>query len=450
MIRILRATLAAAAVTAAFAVPASAATWTPVSGLIPAGATAATLDGPRVLVAATSASGKRAVVATIAGGRVARTETIPLGTSTGTVRFLQVASLPGGRSLAVWQGTDGVLASLRPSATARFAPAQTISTFAGATTGAARIPALAVTTNGEPVVVWWGGPEGRTPANWASSMASDGTWDAPVDITSGTYPTRWIGGSGPTQQELAIAPDPAGGLVAAWIGREQISLGNLIAGAARSPSGQWGPVADLGVADSDPPVPAVVAPAPGVVLGAWADWSYRRYPSPGCVTSGVLGGDSVTPADVMCGDRLRPFDVRMVPTGDGGALLAATLGDPAIGTGIQSISTLGRTGTWTPSTVAIARPGRMAGLVPTTGDRAALVTATDTLSLKDAVRVALVRANGTVQRRIGGPGRPARTLGRVQVLPLGPGARVALLLTPTTSTGLRPPWRARILTIGPG
>jgi len=62
------------------------------------------------------------------------------------------------------------------------------------------------------------------------------------------------------------------------------------------------------------------------------------------------------------------------------------------------------------------------------------------------LRVALVGADGAVGRRIDGPTRPTpppRT--GVRVLPLGPGARVVLLLTPAPA--LRS-WRPSILTLG--
>src|SRR5689334_13977418 len=114
MIRILRATLAAAAVTAALAAPAGAATWTPVRGTVSGYPSAATLDGPRVLVA--SLRNRRSVeLTTIANHRVARRQTLTTAGRAGTVRYLQVARLRGGRALAVWQEPGAVKASLRRS-----------------------------------------------------------------------------------------------------------------------------------------------------------------------------------------------------------------------------------------------------------------------------------------------------------------------------------------------
>ncbi|MGD9571436.1 MAG: hypothetical protein AB7V62_06130 [Thermoleophilia bacterium] len=457
MTRILRsALLAAVLLTAGLATSAHAATWTPVAGVVPAEVTSAAADGPRTLAASTSRSGQHVVITTIAGGRVTRSQTIR---GLGTVRHLQVAALPGGRALAVWQGRNAVLSSLRPSPGARFGPAQVVSVFPGVTTGAARLPDLAVTTTGEPVVAWWGGPSGGRIGIQASSMAPDGTWGAPVDITAGTY-ANWPPGFGFPDPHFDIAADPAGGVVAAWRGDDVILLGVLMMGAVRSPSGEWGPVATLGLrggydAGVRLDLPAVAAPAPGVLVAAWIDLSLRRRPSAGCVTSATLRGSMVTPADVVCPSSGPPGEVRVAPA-PGGVVLATRVepmpsGGSAAGQslGVQDVAALRSPGTWTGVRRAVARESLTTGLAPTTRGRTAMLTVLYSRAGLDGVRVALIEPDGTVSSRIGGPARPAiPRSARVRLLPLGPGARVALLVVPRTFTG-RSGARASILTIGP-
>ncbi len=454
MTRILRsALLAAVLLTAGLAASAHGAGWSPVAGSIPAGVTSAAADGPRTLAVSTSRSGKHVVVTTIAGGRVTGSQTIR---GLGTVRSLQVAALPGGRALVVWQGRNTVLSSLRPSAAARFGAAQVVSSFPGVITGAAGLPDLAVTTTGEPVVAWWGGPSGGRIGIQASSMAPDGTWGAPVDITGGTYP-NWPPGFGHPYPHFDIAADPAGGVVAAWRGDDVILLGQLVRGAVRSPAGEWGPATTLGLRQSFDAgerleLPTVAAPAPGVLVAAWIDRSARRRPSPGCVSSATLRDGVVTPADVVCPSSGPPGEVRMASVPGGVILSTRVEPNPTEGRvageslGVQDVAALRSPGSWTGVRAAVARESLATGLVPTTRGRTALLTV---LYPRDGVgvRVALVEPDGTVSSRIAGPARPdvARG-GRVQLLPLGPGARVALLVVPRTLNP-RSDARASILTI---
>ncbi len=431
MTRILRsALLAAVLLTAGIAASAHGASWTPVSGLLPSGSTTAALDGPRILVGATTGDVKRVVLTTVARNAVARRQTLPGG---GRVRSLQVASLPGGRALAVWQGGNTVLASLRPSADAPFGDPRTVSVFAGAVTGAARIPALVVTTTGEAVVVWWGGIEGRTPSRWASSMAADGTWGEPVDIPRGACMDGGSVGTGPQVRDFAVAADPQGGLAIAWIGEQLPPFGIRVAGAVRSPAWVWGPATSLGFGDFSMSAPAVAAPAPGVLVAAWV--------SEGCTTSAVLRGGTLEDGTLFC-TGYAPL-AASVP--GGGAMVAAQRAGARFGPGFGIVASLDPAGAGSPAQTAVSGMTTLSGLVPTTGGRTALLTIRDYY----AARVALIRPDGTVQRRISSPEGPQPPLGGIRLLPLGPGATVALLLT-SASRASGAPMRARILTIGPG
>jgi hypothetical protein len=104
------------------------------------------------------------------------------------------------------------------------------------------------------------------------------------------------------------------------------------------------------------------------------------------------------------------------------------------------------TGAWAPARLAIARAGDSTGPVPATAGRTAVAATVARGVQFNRVRVALIGADGAVVRRIDGPGRPTPPPNvSVRVLPLGPGARVALLLTPEPS--LRSS-RPSVLTMG--
>jgi hypothetical protein len=433
-----RATILAVAVALA-AVPAGAAHaagWTAVSGLIPGTTSDAALDGPRVLV--TSLSGRNVVVTTIEGDRVARHQTVTTAGRIGVVRRLQVVRLGGGRALAVWQEGGAIRAALRPTPGARFGPARTVSWFPGARTGAARHPAAGVTSAGEPLVAWWGGPAGGRLGIQASTMASGGAWAPPLEISAGTYP-QLPPGSTPLLG-IDVAGDPAGGVAVAW--RQPAAAGETIVGAVRAPDGTWGAPAALGSGPVALSAPSVAAPAPGELLASWPEDRAGRA----CAVAATLRGAAVARDDVVCRDAAFAGYVRVTATPGGGATAAAAFrpaGPSQDGTFVE-VAARGATGAWTPPALAIARAGDVAGPVTATAGRSAVGASVGDRFHR--VRVALVGADGAVQRRIDGPTRPTpppRT--SVRVLPLGPGARVVLVLTPAPS--LRSS-RPSILTLG--
>jgi len=437
--RIARATLLAVALAAVGAAPAAAADWSTVSGLIPGTATGASLDGPRVLVASLT-DGRRVELTTIANARVARRQTLTTAGRAGTVRYLQVARLRGGRALAVWQEPGAVRASLRPSAGARFSPAVTVSRHAGAATGAALRPVLTVTPGGEAVVAWLGGPSGgRLGIQVATLAPGASAWSAPADVSGGTLPQ--ISGVGLSESlPIAAAADPAGGAVVAWAqppaDPAQRSLD--VAAAVRPAGGAWAAPVRLGTGGFGL---TVVAPAPGDVVAAWQDGA--------CAAAATLRGATVIPAPAACRPGARVGRVALSRTTFGGAILAVELVPqpvPAAGASTVEVTARSAAGTWAPPVLAIAGPTDLAGAVHGTRDRTAVSATVARGAQFNRVRVVLVGPEGLIQRRLEGPARPTPPPNTsVGVLPLGPGARVALLLTPERT--LRSS-RASILTLG--
>jgi hypothetical protein len=438
MFRWIRVAVAAGALAAALAVPARAATWTAVSGLIPGTVTSASLDGPRVLVA--SLTKRRSVeLTTIARSRVARRQTLTTAGRAGTVRYLQVARLRGGRALAVWQEPGAVKASLRPSAGARFSPAVTVSRHPGAATGAAIRPALAVTPSGEAVVAWLGGPAGgRLGIQVATLPAGASAWSAPVDVAGGTLPQiSGVGVSAPLP--LAAAADPAGGVAVAW-GQPAADPSRRsldVVAAVRSPAGAWAAPVALGEGGAGL---SLTAPAPGDVVAAWHDGA--------CADAATLRAGAVALADgVACRPGALVGRVALSRTASGGAILAVeSVPQPVPAGGPSTIQVAARSdaGAWTAPVLAIAGPADLAGAARATRDRTAVAASRG--ARFNRVRVALVGPDGAVQRRLDGPARPTPPPNTsVRVLPLGPEARVALLLTPERT--LRSS-RASILTLG--
>jgi hypothetical protein len=434
VVRPARATILALALALA-AVPAGAAhaaSWTAVSGLIPGSATDAALDGPRVVV--TSVSGRDVVLTTIEDDRVARRQILTTAGRRGGVRWLQVIRVTGGRALAAWEERGVIRASLRPSAGARFSPARTVSAFPpappGVTPGVGLHPAVGATSTGEVVLAWWGGPANGRLGIYASSLAAGGSWSPAVEVSAGTYPQlpRPIG----PLLGIAIAADQAGGLGVAW--RQPAGQAEEIRAVMRSPDGTWGAPVLLGSGRIGPGAPQAAAPSPGELVAAWTAYDAGNRP---CAVAAVLRGGAVTRDDVMC-DVGNAIDVVRTPSG--GVILASG------GSSVQ-VSARQATAGWTPPQLALTRVGAFSGAVGGTGGRSAIpVVVEGTGGQFNRVRVAIVGADGAVLRRIAGPGRPTppRHTG-VRILPLGPGARVAMLLTraPTIISE-----RVSILTLG--
>jgi hypothetical protein len=162
----------------------------------------------------------------------------------------------------------------------------------------------------------------------------------------------------------------------------------------------------------------------------------------------TLRGAAVSRDDVVCRDAAIAGSVRVARTPEAGALLAVAFrpsGPSQDGAAVE-VAARGAADAWTAPRLAIARAGDVAGPVPATAGRSAVAASVARSVQFNRVRVALVGADGAVGRRIDGPARsmpPPRT--SVRVLPLGPGGRVTLLLTP--EPGLRS-WRASVLTLG--
>jgi hypothetical protein len=438
MARILRGALLAVVVTAAGATPAAAAGWSTVSGLVPGTVTAASLDGPRVLVASLT-DRRRVELTTIAHDRVHRRQTLTTSGRAGTVRHLQVARLRGGRALAVWQEPGAVKASLRPSAGARFSPAVRVSRHPDAPTGAAIRPVLTVTPAGEAVVAWLGGPsEGRLGIQVATLPAGGAAWSSPADVSAGTFP-QFPGAGVSAPLPLAAAADPAGGVVVAWGQPPAVTPAARaldVMAAVRTPAGSWAPPARLGTGGSGL---ALAAPAPGDVVAAWHDGA--------CVDAATLRGVVVTAAEIACRAGALPARLFLTRTAAGGVVLASGfVPQPVPQTNTIEVAARDAAGVWTPSRLAIAGAGDPSGAVPATQGRTAVAATVGRGLQFNRVRVALIGPDGTVQRRIGGPTRPTPPpRSSVRVLPLGPGARVTMLLTPEPS--LRSS-RVSILTLG--
>jgi hypothetical protein len=438
---ILRAALAAAVLTAAVAAaPAHAATWTTVSGLIPGSVTSASLDGPRVLVA--SLKDRRSVeVTTIARERVARRQTLTTARRAGTFRYLQVARLRDGRALAVWQEPGVVKASLRRSAGARFSPAATVSRHRGTKTGAAIRPVLTVTPAGEAAVAWLGGPAGGRLGIQVATLPADGAaWSPPVDVSAGTLP-QFPGAGLSAPLPLAAAADQVGGIAVAW-GQPAADPARRsldIVGAVRSPDGTWGTPVRFG--DGGPPL-AVAAPAPGTVVAAWQDGA--------CVAAATLRGARLIPATVSCHPGASVGRIALSRTPLGSLILAAQfMPQPAPTAGAPFIETAGWNfgDPWFPPIIPIALPGELAGIAQGSAFRPIVTATVARRGRFDAVRVVFLNEQGTLLRRLGGPAMPTPPRNTsVRVLPLGPGARVALLLTPERTLTSS---RASILTLGP-
>ena len=439
MTRIVRAALLAIALAAVCAAPAQAAHWTTVSGLIPGSATDAALDGPRVLV--TSVSGRHLVVTTVAGNRVARRQTITTAGRLGIVRRLQVVRLTGGRALAVWQEGSAIRASLRPSTGARFSPARAVSPFTGPNAGFALHPDVGVTSAGEPLVAWWGGPAAGRLGIYAAGMAGDGSWTTPVEISAGAYPAL-PPPAGP-QLGIVVAADQAGGLGVAWR-QPGGPAEEVVMGVLRAPDGTWGAPLRLGAGQISSL--SATAPAAGELL---AVWGRIGGPSRWCVDAATLRGAAADRVEVGCRDGVGFLRPRVVRAPQGGAVVAEEVTPyPFTPTGTTvEVTARDAAGAWSPPQLAIALVGDTADPAASTGGRTAVPAVVSRGGVQfTRLSVAVVGADGRVLRRIGGPARPTPPPNTsVRVLPLGPGARVALLLTPApTLRSSRP----SILTLG--
>jgi hypothetical protein len=295
-----------------------------------------------------------------------------------------------------------------------------------------------VTPAGEALVAWLGGPVGgRLGIQIATLPAGASMWSAPVDVTGGTLPQfSGVGASAPLP--LAAATDPGGGVVVAW-GQPPVTPSQPaldVVGVTRSPAGTWGAPVRLGTGGSGL---TVTAPAPGEAVAAWRDGS--------CVAAATLRGGVATLAEVACRPGTLAGALALSRTTSGGAILAMQFVPqpvPAGGPTTIEVAARSAAGSWGPATLAIAGPADLAGAALGTRDRTAVMGPRG--SGFNKVRVVVVGPDGGVQRRLGGPARPTPPPNTsVSVLPLGPGTRVTLLLTPERS--LRSS-RASILTLG--
>ncbi len=436
--RIARTAVLAVILAALAAAPASAASWRTVSGLIPGTATDASIDGPRVLVTSLT-NGRRVELSTIANDRLARRQTLTTAGRAGTVRYLQVARLRGGRALVVWQEPGAVRASLRPSAGARFSPAVTVSRHPGAATGAAIGPVLTVTPSGEAVVAWLGGPAGGRLGIQVATLAPGASmWSRPVEVSDDGFVQ--FGGPGVSAPlPVAATADPAGGVAVAWGQLPAVTPSRPaldVMAAVRTPGGAWSAPVRLGTGGFGL---TVAAPAPGDLVAAWADGA--------CANAASLRGSAVETVQVACRAGSLAGNVGVVRTTSNEVVIAAEfVPQPNPTSSTVEVAARDTSGRWGPSRLAIARVGVVADPVQATGGRTAVPAAVARGTQFDRVRVAVIGADGTVLRRIAGPARPTPPRNTsVRILPLGPGARVAMLLTraPTIASE-----RASILMLG--
>ncbi|HMN98125.1 MAG TPA: hypothetical protein PKD59_01810 [Miltoncostaeaceae bacterium] len=158
----------------------------------------------------------------------------------------------------------------------------------------------------------------------------------------------------------------------------------------------------------------------------------------------------MTPAEVACRPAALVGGIALSRTTFGAVIVANQfVRQPVTAAPAASIEVATRSaaGAWAPPVPAIAGPADLAGALHATRDRTAVPATVARGAQFNRVRVALVGPEGLLQRRIDGPARPTPPPHTsVRVLPLGPGARVALLLTPEPT--LRSS-RASILTLGP-
>lgn len=183
----------------------------PVAGTVAATPVDAARDGAGVLVLTKGRGGLG--VSRVSRGRVGTPQVLSRDRR---VRQARVSTSPRGSAVVVWSINGEILASRRPTRTARFGPPRVVSRHPGAATGAAAGLVAASAPDGRVLAAWWGGPAGGRLGIQTAELGTDGTWSAPVDASGGTYPPPTLTTGASLPLGASFAPGAGGGWVVGW------------------------------------------------------------------------------------------------------------------------------------------------------------------------------------------------------------------------------------------
>ena len=175
-------------------------------------------------------------------------------------------------------------------------------------------------------------------------------------------------------------------------------------GVLRAPDGTWGAPLRLGPGRSRPSRPR--RRRRGELL---AVWGRIGGPSRWCVDAATLRGAAADRVEVGCRDGVGFLRPRVVRAPQGGAVVAEEVTPyPFTPTGTTvEVTARDAAGAWSPPQLAIALVGDTADPAESTGGRTAVPAVVSRGGVQfTRLSVAVVGADGSVLRRIGGPARP--------------------------------------------
>jgi hypothetical protein len=398
---------------------------TQVTGTVPARPIDAARDGSGVLVLT-----GRLEVSRISAGRVGPSQVI---TRDRRVRQAYVLTSPRGSAVVVWSINGEILASRRPTRSARFGPARVISRHPGAATGAAAGLIAASAPDGRALAAWWGGPAGGRLGIQTAELGVDGTWSAPVDASGGTYPPRTLTTSASAPVGASFAPGAGGGWIVGWTEAGGASGGTATHAlvTTRRPGTAWEPTFHQPLGDlwSAP----VILGTSTETVAAWVEVRGRRpdgVAAEVCLVASRTAGTTSARRELGC----QPSGIGVgVPqllarTTGGGSMLTWSVPVPH-GLGATAFVRLTGSDYWSAPSLPVggARGGtQIEELQTVSGGRTALVAQNltpTTAGNLGRLQIALLGPGGAVLNRALGPRTPGkpRTFSTTY-LPLGSAA----------------------------
>jgi hypothetical protein len=451
-----KATIATVAIVVALsaASTAGAVTSQPVAGTVPDRPVGAARDGAGVLVL--TKGGVELRVSRVSRGRVGPPQMI---TRDRRVRQAYVLTSPRGSAVVLWSTNGEILASRRPTRSARFGPARMVSRHPGAATGAAAGLMAASAPDGRVLAAWWGGPAGGRLGIQTAELGVDGTWSAPVDASGGTYPPPALTTWSSPPVGASFAPGDGGGWVVGWTeatGPLGVTPPSTLVTTRRTGS-TWEPTVRQPVGELWSP-PVILGTGTEIVA-AWVEGRGRRpdgVAADVCLVASRTVGATSTRRELGC----RPSGIgvggskRLARTSGGGSALTwSVTGQP--GLAAETFARAAGSDEWSAPALAIAGSRgsvQIEELQTVDGARTALVTQ-NVLPVfpRDLgrLRIALLEPGGAVSRRADGPPTPGKP-GSVNVvyLPLGSAGPQGIVLWPLASAPLR--YRAALMDLGAG
>jgi hypothetical protein len=168
-----------------------------------------------------------------------------------------------GNTIAVWQKSDGITASIHsavlPSG-GQWSTSERIS-IPGHNS---RLPQLAVDANGNSVAMWEHF-DGSQFVVQATTRPSGGLWSTPVKVAD----------AGSELKQPQVAFDSAGHAIAVWVGSNETN--NVIQSATLPFGGQWSAPMDVSIADQDSINPHMAVDPNGHVVAVWMAYQQGQY-----------------------------------------------------------------------------------------------------------------------------------------------------------------------------